>query len=400
MAKPELPRYFTERPGKDGPRYFWQPSSSLAAHGWKLERLPAELGAAVTRAEQLNADLDLWRAGQAPAPKSAAVAQAPGPFVQPRSVADLIRRYKEDRRYTTKAKNTRDSYDRNLALIEAWAGDKPAAAIGPARVEKLYTSLYASAPSKANHLVAMVRILFGFAIKLEWIRSNPAEKPGLIGQAGGGKLWPDEAVWLFAEVADRYNFGTAEKPLHFSSIGTAVVIDDWLGQREADILSLKRTSYRGGRFWIRQAKTGAMVAVPEAPDVALRVEQERAQQKARGIESATHLLLDEETGQPWEVKKFQVKFAELRAAAAEIWPAFFDPETDELAVKMGELEFRHLRHTALTKLLGAGCSIAEGASITGHTLQSATRIADTYFVRTAGIAAGAAAKRLAHREKD
>jgi hypothetical protein len=56
-------------------------------------------------------------------------------------------------------------------------------------------------------------------------------------------------------------------------------------------------------------------------DVALRIEQERQRQKERGIESATHLILAEDTGQPWEQKRFQVMFAEIRKAAAAIWPA-------------------------------------------------------------------------------
>jgi hypothetical protein len=39
------------------------------------------------------------------------------------------------------------------------------------------------------------------------------------------------------------------------SIGTAVMLDEWLGQRQGDILKLPRSIYRAGVLSIRQSKT-------------------------------------------------------------------------------------------------------------------------------------------------
>jgi len=406
-------RYFTTRPGRNGPRYFWQPAAALQAQGWKLERLPDDKPAAVARAEQLNAELDAWRAGSPLSSSSradggvapptevgqASRAAAGGarshnlkPYVQPRTMAHLIRDYEKSRFFTEKAPATRDSYKLNMKIIEAWAGDFQVAAIGPARVQKLYESLYKATPSKASHVVAVLRILLQHAVRLEWVRSNAAEKPGTVGQPFAGKLWPQDAVDLLVEVADRK---TAAYPQGRSSIGTAVLVNHWLGQREADVLKLTRAAYRDGTFFITQNKTAARVAVPHSPEVALRIEQEKQRQKARGIESAVFLILCEATGQPWDQKKFQVAFAELRADAARIWPAFFGDDDTELAFT--DLDFRHLRHTAVTELGNAGATDIEIAAITGHTLSSVKAILERYLVRTATQAGNATAKRLAAR---
>ena len=58
---------------KDG-RYYWQPASALRSAGWRPVRLPEDALAAAAKAEELNAEVDAWRRGEAPAhaPKPAA----------------------------------------------------------------------------------------------------------------------------------------------------------------------------------------------------------------------------------------------------------------------------------------------------------------------------------------
>lgn len=399
------PRYFVEQSGRQGPRFFWKPGKDLRAEGWKMERIPeAELRAAAAdesdlraeaykRAEQLNGEVDRWRKGLAPVVTGGAAARPSSGAIKPRTVAHLIREYKKSRFFTDRAPATRASYTFNMNLIEAWAGDIAAASIGPARVQKLYESLYAATPAKANHVVAVLRILLQHAVRLEWVRSNAAEKPGLTGQPFTGRLWPIDAVSLFVETADR---------MRLHSVGTAVVVNHWIGQRQGDVLALTRGAYRDGRFHIAQQKSRgrSVIAVPHSPWIAARIEAELGRQATRRgnvallpeVEETAPLLLCETTGRQWGASHFRHVFAEIRAAAAGKWGTFFLPGGAELA--MLDLDFMHLRHTAVTELALAGCTIPEIAAITGHTIKSVYSILQRYLVLSTGLADAAMAKRL------
>ena len=70
------------------------------------------------------------------------------------------------------------------------------------------------------------------------------------------------------------------------------------------------------------------------------------------------------------------------------------------AVKSAGIEgvtFNDLRGTAVTRLAEAGCTVPEIASITGHTLRSATTILERYRARTRKQASAAIQKLDEHR---
>ncbi len=105
---------------------------------------------------------------------------------------------------------------------------------------------------------------------------NAAEKPRLLKTELSGILWPREAVELFAATADAIG-----RP----SIGTAVVLNEWMGQREGDVLRMPRGLFarRGdGTITVRQSKTRAVVNLPigMVPSLVARVEGELARLEA------------------------------------------------------------------------------------------------------------------------
>lgn len=419
------PRYFVDKPGAGGRRrYYWQPSRDLESFGWRTVRLCAadgtpysrveERGLAIAAADARNAELDAWKAGTPiaaatptvakPAAGDAGVGGAAGvashptgrsPVIQVGSLAHLIRAYKAHDKYRMKAAKTRDGYDTNMRALEFWGGEVPVRVLGPARVQALYAALKARTPSKARAVVGMLRILLEFAIKTEFLPQgsvNAAAKPGLDSAEQTGRVWPFDAVAAFVEAADK---------LGHHSVGSAVLVNHWLGQRQADVLGLQRNAYRDGRFYIAQRKSHgkAKVAVPHSPWVQARVEAELLRQEARGVVGQRHLLLCETTGQPWQKDNFHRAFAAVRAAVAEKWPAF-EPNHGELVdqepAAMLELQFMHLRHTAVTELAIAGCTVPEIAAITGHTITSVEAILERYLVRTSELAQAATTKRLAN----
>lgn len=73
--------------------------------------------------------------------------------------------------------------------------------------------------------------------------------------------------------------------------------------------------------------------------------------------------------------------------AAGFYPCPFEELTK--AEKQKFLRFNDLRGTAVTLLTEAGCTIQQVCSITGHTLESATRILRRYLASTEAIARAA-----------
>lgn len=383
MARIDIP-YMIAKPGAKGStKYFWQPSTTLRKLGWRPERLPDDVGQAIERAKALNAQLDVWRqGGMAAAPAAGGGQGDRGPVIRPDTVADLIRRYKTSRFYEGKAAATRRSYDQNLLILENWAGGDLVRHIDPGDIQDLYESFRAKTPAKAAAVIRMARILFQCAVRFNMRPDNPAARPGLEGAAPSGKLWPLDAVLLFVETADKAGR---------HSLGTAVLVNWWLGQREGDILHLRRNQYRDGRVWITQRKTDARVAVPHSPLVAARIEAEMARLDARHVTS-TFLVVNESTGQPYNEHTFRHDFAEIRALAAAEWPTFTLDDGAEVA--MTDLRFMHLRHSAITELAIAGATVPQIASISGHTPKSVEQILNRYLVRNSELAEAAAAKRL------
>lgn len=391
MARVKI-RYFVTLPGAKGPRYFWQPSTELRALGWAPERLPDDRLEAIARAEARNREVDAWRRGEAPPAVAAGQVKAPAAVAEAGTLGAVIRDYKSSRFFPSNQK-TRRSYLQNIKVLEAWGAEVPVRAITPKRVQVLYDQYRVKTLSKANAVITMLRILLKHAMRLELVTANAAENPGLISVAPSGRIWPLDAVDLFVEVADR---------LEHSSIGTAVLINHWLGQREGDILTMPPSAYRNGWFMVKQSKRGAKVGIPHSAKVKARVELELQRQAAR-IEDPDRkianmtLLICEETGQAWKEDFFRHTFAEIRSAMAEEWPAF--ELEDGTEVETAKLWFMHLRHTAVTELATAGCGVPQIAGITGHTPKTIEQILSRYLVRTAALSKAATTLREAADRK-
>lgn len=405
-------RHYVTKPNSDGTwRRYWQPSAKLRAQGWVPETLAADEGEAITRAQAINAQLDAWRAGDptnAPAsdtvaPRDTATARPAAP--RPETIAWLIANYKTSRFYTPLGDKTKLEYGKCLDSIQRWAGDMLIRALDPATIEVWYGAEYARAPAMANAKMRVLRRLLGWGIKAGKIKINPAAKPGLIGQPFSGKVWPRDAVALLVKVADR---------LGHPGIGDAIILNEWIGQREGDLIRLTRTVYRDGVIHWLQAKGhnpelgkgGVYVQLPIGGVAALveRLEAARVRHEAAKV-TATTLIVNDATGQPFTEDQFRKLFAAVRAAAAAEQPSFAvdylvpgrKPDApDAMTVHLPELQFMHFRHTAVVRMAEAGATKELIRAITGHTLKSIDTILERYLVRTGAMARQAFAGRIAH----
>jgi integrase len=366
-------RYFIEKAGARGagPRFYWQPAKSLEAAGWRTVRLPADRAAAELEAARLNEALDQSRGetiGEATPARAG-------------TIAEVVRLYYASPRFKERRASTKRGYRQMIKLIESAMGDTDARAITAEHVEKFYAAMVKNhGRATGNGAVRVLRLLLEFALKKKMIAFNPALRPGLITPRPSGRLWEPDAVAAFVAMADL---------LGWHSMGTAVLVNVWLGQREGDIITMPLTAYRGGAIAIDQSKgreRGTRVELPIAgvPALVQRLDAELAHRAARKPK-ATTLLVCERTGRPWKEDFFRHTFADIRLAAAAAYPHI--PE-------LGKLVYMHLRHTAVTRLAEANCEDAMISAITGHTMAHIKTILERYLVRTRKMAALGFARRM------
>lgn len=173
----------------------------------------------------------------------------------------------------------------------------------------------------------------------------------------------------------------ADKEGHFA-LGTAAMLNEWLGQRKGDIITLPMSAWKDGAIYIRQSKTGAEVvlAAGEVPALKARIEEQIKRNKARTTPGTA--LIQKDDGRPYSADHFTHLFKQIRDKAAK----------HEKSLE--GMIFKDLRHTAVTRLAESGAEIPEIASVTGHSMKAVHDIIDRYNVRTGKMARGAFLKRL------
>lgn len=369
MANVKIP-YLVGRRNRDGSvRYYWQPWTALRAQGWKTMPLGADEGQAIAEARRLNAELEAWRRGERPAEQEGAV-----PAIG--TLDALIAAYKADDAFASKARKTKESYGWALDVLSAWSGDVPVRALAADAIREFHRQLRARTPAKADTVIDVLRLLLQFGVP-KWRADNPASKLNLKRhrrRRGEDELWTAADIRALVAEADRQNR---------HSIGTAVMLNEWLGQREGDLIAVPRAAYTRGEILFKQAKTGAEVRLPagDVDKLKRRLAGELARQKRRRVEGLA-LILSETTGRAYTADNFRHVFAKIRDDAAQKRP------------RLAGLQFMTLRHTAVVRMAEAGSELPEIASVTGHSLKSVETILEHYLVRTRKLAKSAFARRM------
>src|SRR3546814_9370467 len=71
-------------------------------------------------------------------------------------------------------------------------------------------------------------------------------KPGLEWNHPKPRIWTPREIEIFASHADEMGRW---------SVGTAVILNEWIGQREGDVLGMLRSAYQDGALRFEQSKT-------------------------------------------------------------------------------------------------------------------------------------------------
>lgn len=185
--------------------------------------------------------------------------------------------------------------------------------------------------------------------------------------------------------------------------GDMTMLGVWSGQRQGDRLALEDFGLHKGRRRFRQAKTGAIVSVLEAPELERRLAASAERRRAAKAEALLgaeaderpaierrfkRVILNEHVDQRYNKCQWQTfqgqhyshVFAKVRAIAVA---GIRHENGVDWIVKpcpsLADFQEPDLRDTAVTWLALADCTIPEICAITGHELTSATRVLKHYL---------------------
>ena len=393
------PAYLKWRDGR--PR--WEPGPKLRRLGWKGQDFKNatgawfDKGAAVTAAEAINAKVEAAQTANggrvSPTPKAKTI--------HPRSCQALYNAWTATPEYEMLSKGTRDDYESkaraflNTIVVEETEegstprrGDKGFAeihvgAIARRHMKGLWRELYRTrGHHMANGVMRIVSIMMTFAVDEDWIKISPAAKLKLKQAPPRLVLWlPDELALIVA---------TADE-LGLPSVGDAIVAALHSGQRQGDVLAMPERIFDEVRIRLSQLKTNAKIDAPMTPAMLARVAAARARRSdTKVIDLERKLILRDRDGGEYDRHYFGKMFRKVRDAAAQKRQTHGNQAL--VCPNIADKNFQDLRDTAVTRLALAGCTLPEIAAITGHDLESITRIIKHYLVLQPAMADAAIGK--------
>ena len=174
------------------------------------------------------------------------------------------------------------------------------------------------------------------------ITVNPCER--------GGRVYHGTRVDFVWSVEDEAAF-LEHAPAH---LHLPLLLALWTGQRQGDLLRLPWSAYNGSSIRLRQTKTGARVEIPVGAPLKAALD---AATEAR----ADHPHLDRQA-----------------AMDAGRLPRLWGKACKKAGI--AGMTFNDLRGTAVTRLALVGCTEAQIASITGHSLRDVRSILDAHYL--------------------
>jgi len=231
----------------------------------------------------------------------------------------------------------------------------------------------------ANGVMAVLRLGLSYAVRKGKLAVNPAR---------GLRLETPPPRLRVGTIREMEHLVAAADAIGDHMIGHSIMLGLFTGQRQADRLALMDAGSSDGWRRFRQGKTGAVVEVPEAPQLAVRLAAAREWREARGVKVA-NVVVHPATHKPYDLWSYTKHFARVRTAAAE----GVKEKGIEPMPSLATFRDQDLRDTAVTWLARAGCTIPMIRAITGHDEESVYKILKHYLAVDRELA-GQAIERL------
>lgn len=281
------------------------------------------------------------------------------------ALQSIIQAYQASAEFESLSPRSRSDYRKLIKVIEAEFGDFPLSALEDRRTRGEFMAwrdrLAIRSRRQADYAFAVLARILSWAFGRGLVPLNPCEKPGRLYRSGRR-----ESVW---EEADEAAF-LKHAPAHLK---LAFMLALWTGQRQGDLIKLPWSAYDGTHIRLRQGKTGARVVI-------------RVGRPLKKLLDATPkraiTILTTATGGSWTSNTFGTSWRRICRKAG-----------------ISGVTFHDLRGTAVTRLALAGCSEAEIAAITGHSLADVGAILDTHYLKRDSGLADSAIHKLESRTK-
>jgi integrase len=260
----------------------------------------------------------------------------------------LIQGYQRSQKFLARSERTREDYVRQIGIIEKEFGDFPLRALAARETRSLFMDwrdkLALKSVRQADYAYTVLALILAWAKDRGKIMVNPCEK--------GGRLYSGTRVDCVWSIEDESAF-LQHAPAH---LHLPLLLALWTGQRQGDLLRLPWSAYDGSHIRLRQSKTGVRVQIKVGAPLKVALDE-----AAKTKRSPTILLNSD--GRPWTPDGFRASWGKASDKAGIV-----------------DVTFNDLRGTAVTRLALVGCSEAEIATITGHSLRDVRSILDAHYL--------------------
>jgi len=281
------------------------------------------------------------------------------------TLAGLIRDFERTAKWRKLRDSTKAEYRRMFTFWDGKFGTVPLKALEAKgfrqRVLAWHDEFSATSPREADNRVTILARVLSWGAK-----DGPLSANVLDGFDRAYENDRSDKIWLPEHIEAMMAVSRPEMQL-------ALVLALHTGQRQGDILKMAWGNYDGARVTLRQNKGKRLVSVPCTAALKITLD---------GLRRRSTLILPTASGVPYKARHFGRQWADAYKKAGLEYAEDGKPV----------LHFHDLRGTAVTMLFEAGCTVAEVAAITGHSLRTAQEILDRYLARTSTLATSAIAK--------